>query len=57
MISLGDEEITISDTIINYAQVNDCPIPHIQQVNNIKYNFMHKLKEHICWCMRICLGL
>ncbi|KAG1150746.1 hypothetical protein G6F37_001274 [Rhizopus arrhizus] len=34
MISLGDEEITINDTIINYAQVNDCPIPHIQQDSN-----------------------
>lgn len=45
MISLGDEEITINDTIINYAQVNDCPIPHIQQVNNINIILCINLKN------------
>lgn len=46
MISLGtsDEALSMNDTIINYTEASDCPIPHIQQVK--KYFFLFMQTEH-----------
>lgn len=50
MISLGTDDNMSSngnDTIINYSEFSDHPIPHILQViiHNLKYVYINVLKQ------------